>query len=68
MIKKQMNYKLFNKTGDDNIYNHFILFLRMYSDSKDVFEDIFYDTFKFFWPFYIIHANLSIVSDDKNPN
>ena len=50
------------------VFNEFILFLRTYNGLKDIFDDIFFDTFKFFWPFHVIQANLLIVLDDERPN
>eukprot|EP01084_Bolivina_argentea_P103905 186085_1 len=51
---------------DKNIFNHYILFLRATSNKRQIFHDDFYRTFKFFWPFNSIPANLLIILDEEN--
>eukprot|EP01084_Bolivina_argentea_P245933 411671_1 len=57
-------YNSYNK--QENIFNHYILFLRTFHGKKTIFNDDFFDTFKFFWPFNTIQANLLIVLDNEN--
>eukprot|EP01084_Bolivina_argentea_P016343 30592_1 len=54
------------KNRDADIFKHYILFLRMFHGSKNLFYRDFFETFKFFWPFAYMQANLLIVLDDES--